>query len=383
MRILQVVPTYLPAVRYGGPIRSVHGLCRALVSLGHEVQVFTTNVDGPKNSPVPLDRLVRLDGVQVRYFPVPWLRRLYYAPTMRQRLMEEIATFDLIHLHSVFLWPTWAAARAARTQNIPYVLSPRGMLDAALIRRKGRWRKWAWIHLIERYNLAQAAAIHVTAQRELRELAALGLDLAPIIRIPNGIDFPSMEKLIAPPWLSKIPKPFVLYLGRINWKKGIDRLIRAMTQVPQVPLVIAGNDEEQYQPVLERLAQSLGIADRVHFVGSVDEEKWSLYREAAVFALPSQSENFGIVVLEAMAMDCPVVVTEEVGASEIVEKYRAGIVLPPSEQKDLDLSRAIHTLLQEDKSAGERGRKAMESHYSWKKIAEQMEDAYRRIIARS
>ena len=383
MRILQVVPTYLPATRYGGTIYAVHGLCRALASSGHEVQVFTTNVDGPKNSSVPLDRPVRLDGVQVRYFPVPWLRRLYYAPAMKRRLIKEIATFDLVHLHSVFLWPTWAAARAAHAQGIPYVLSPHGMLDAALIHRKGRWRKRAWIRLIERRNLAQAAAIHVTAPREASELAALKLDLASLIEVPNGIDSPPREKRIAPPWLSKISKPFVLYLGRINWKKGIDRLIRAIARVPKVPLVIAGNDEEQYQPILERLAQSLNIASRVYFVGPIGEEKWSLYQEAAVFALPSQSENFGIVVLEAMAMGCPVEVTEEVGAAEIVEKYRAGIVLPHSDQIDLDLSQAIRTMLQEDKSAGERGRKAVESHYSWNKIAEQMEDAYRRIIARS
>src|SRR5262245_46752372 len=114
MRILHVVPTYLPAVRYGGPIFAVHGLCRALVSRGHEVEVVTTNINGSENSAVPIEVPVELDGVQVRYFPSRLLRRLSWAPSLARVLRQQISTFDLVHLHSVFLWPTWAAARSAR-----------------------------------------------------------------------------------------------------------------------------------------------------------------------------------------------------------------------------------------------------------------------------
>ena len=129
MRILHVVPTYLPATRYGGPIYSVHGLCRALVRRGHEVHVLTTNVDGAGVSGVPLDRPVDLDGVQVRYFPVPFLRRLYWSPQMATATDARMAESDVLHCHSVFLWPTWMAARAARRARVPYVCAPRGMLD--------------------------------------------------------------------------------------------------------------------------------------------------------------------------------------------------------------------------------------------------------------
>src|ERR1700745_981289 len=115
MRILHVVPTYYPAVRYGGPIVAVHGLCRALAARGHELHVFTTNVDGTGITATPIATPVDLDGVQIRYFPCPLLRRLYWSPALGQALRDEIATFRLVHLHSVFLWPTWAAARAART----------------------------------------------------------------------------------------------------------------------------------------------------------------------------------------------------------------------------------------------------------------------------
>src|SRR5262249_13257793 len=124
MRILHVVPTYLPATRYGGPIFAVHGLCCALAARGHEVEVFTTNVDGPTDSDVPRDTPVRLGNVQVRYFPSSHLRRLYWSPPLARAISAQINNFEIVHLHSVFLWPTWAAARSARKFKVPYVISP-------------------------------------------------------------------------------------------------------------------------------------------------------------------------------------------------------------------------------------------------------------------
>src|SRR5690349_18863214 len=136
MRVLHVVPTYYPAERYGGPIRSVHELARATVLRGHEVDVFTTNVDGPGVSDVPLSVPVDRDRVRVWYFQSPAGRRIYYSPAMGRKLRSSVKAFDVIHIHSVFLYPTSMAARAARQSGVPYVLTPRGMLVADLIRRK-------------------------------------------------------------------------------------------------------------------------------------------------------------------------------------------------------------------------------------------------------
>src|SRR6266498_1819843 len=137
MRILHVVPTYLPAVRYGGPIFTVHGL-----------------------------------------------RRLYWSPTLGQALHHAIGKIDIVHLHSVFLWPTWAAARAARRERVPYVLSPRGMLVKDLIARRSRLAKSAWIHLIERSNVERAAALHLTSQLEATEIERFGWRLPRLCVIP-------------------------------------------------------------------------------------------------------------------------------------------------------------------------------------------------------
>src|SRR5262245_12393968 len=136
MRILHVVPSYLPAHRYGGPIYSVHGLAKALVERHHEVHVFTTNVDGLGVSDVPVGCSVNVDGVKVRYFPVTWPRRLFRSPALALALKEMVPQMSIVHLHSVFLWPTWAAAQASRKEHVGYVVSPRGMLVRELIKRR-------------------------------------------------------------------------------------------------------------------------------------------------------------------------------------------------------------------------------------------------------
>jgi len=190
MRILHVIPSYLPAVRYGGPIFAIHSLCKAMAARGHEVQVFTTNIDGPGNSPVPIGFPVNMDGVKIQYFFCPSLRRLYWAPALGRALKNEIGYFDALHLHSVFLWPTWAAARAARKAGVPYVLSPRGMLVRDLIGRRSWLAKSAWMKMIEISNVQQAAAVHLTSQLEAAELQRFGWRLPRVAVIPNGVDEP-------------------------------------------------------------------------------------------------------------------------------------------------------------------------------------------------
>ncbi|HTY51394.1 MAG TPA: glycosyltransferase [Steroidobacteraceae bacterium] len=386
LRILHVVPTYYPAVRYGGPIRSVHGLATALAGRGHDVHVYTSSMDGDADLDVPLDRPVCLDGVSVHYFPVPALRRLCWAPRLARTLRADIGGFDILHLHSVFLWPTAAAARIAARAGVPYVLAPRGMLVGEMIRRRSRWIKTAWIGLIEHRSLAAAAAVHVTAQLEAEELRKLGLPLPPIECIPNGVEYPAGTASGATPHEAEttLPARYALFLSRISWKKGLDRLISAWQQVPELPLVIAGNDDEGYRPRLEALARELGVAGRVLFLGPVaDDRKWAIYRDAALFLLPSYSENFGNVVAEAMAMGCPVVVTPEVGIAALVAEAGAGVVCG---NEPAQLAAAISGLLADERrrqDCGRRGRELVRTRLSWDGLAAQAEDLYRNILVRT
>jgi glycosyltransferase involved in cell wall biosynthesis len=369
-------------VRYGGPIQSVHGLCSALAARGHAIEVFTTNVDGPGESDVPLGVPVERDGVKVWYFPVPALRRLYWSPAMGAALRERVGSFDLVHTHSVFLWPTWAAARAARARTVPYVVSPRGMLVEELIVRKSPLLKRAWIALIERRSLERAAGIHVTSEAEAAELRRFDFALPGVHMVPNGVttDGGRGAPVDLPEVVTSIfasGRPVVLSLGRISWKKGLDRLIAAIARVPDAMLLIVGNDDEGYTGKLRDLARTEGVLGRVVFAGPVfGRAKAALYRRATLLALASYSENFGNVVLEAMAEGCPVVVTPEVGAAPIVEESGGGLVVEGNPQA---LAVALNKLLGDPALRSEmrtRGREQMRAKYSWEAVAEHMVGVY-------
>jgi glycosyltransferase involved in cell wall biosynthesis len=381
VKILHVVPTYLPAWRHGGPILAVHGLCKALVARGHEVTVFTTDVHGRGRLDVPLGRPVGIDGVEVRYFPVRTPRRLYWAPGLAAAARKEAARFDAIHLHSVFLWPTSAAARAAERAGVPYLLSPRGMLVPELIRSRGRWRKLAWLALAERRTLERAAALHATSPLEAADLARLGFPLPPAFVVPNGIApepwegdlaalSPAVRALVEGP-------PFLLFLGRLSWKKGLDRLIPGLAALPGTLLAVAGNDEEGIRPSLERLAHGSGVADRVRFLGPVHgTDKAALLHRGAALVLPSRSENFGNVVLESWAAGRPVAVTPEVGLAATVRETGAGIVV------DEDLGTSLRDFLDNPvglDAMGRLGVAAVRERFGWEPVAREMEDLYGRM----
>jgi glycosyltransferase involved in cell wall biosynthesis len=362
MRVLHVVPTYLPATRYGGPIFAVHGLCKALVARGHEVEVFTTNVDGDSVSDVPLGAAVELDGVRVNYF-ASTMRRLYYSPAMRKALHTRVRDFEVVHAHSVFLWPTACAARVAHRAGVPYVISPRGMLVPELIQRKSRLAKTAWISLVERRNFLHACAIHFTSEQEREDARRLGVSVPRAAIVPNGIDIPPLQDAPRDPSL-------VLYLGRINWKKGLDRLVDAIARIDSARLVIAGRDDEGYAATLPR-------HDRVTFVGEVGgAAKERLLATAAMLVLPSISENFGNAVLEAMAHATAVIVTPGVGLAPEVEEAGAGIVIDGAPSS---LAEAIERLLADEAlrvAMGKRGRTLVENRFGWDRVAAEMETLY-------
>lgn len=385
VKILHVVASYLPAVRYGGTIVSVHGLCKSLAARGHDVHVFTTSVDGPRDSAVRHGEPVAVDGVSVWYFQSRLLRRLYWSPPLGRALAARVGVFDVVHTHAVFLWPLWAAARAARRAGVPYVLSPRGMLEKDLIEQKSRAFKTAWIALIEKQNLEHAAAVHVTSAREAAELAAFGFDLPPIVEVPNGVDLatgpagtgavdPAIQAIVAGP-------PYVLFLGRVSWKKGLDRLIRAIAHMSSdLTVVIAGNDEEGLRPALQAQADQLKVGGRLVFTGAVDaNQKQALLTRARLLVLPSYSENFGNVVVEAMAAGCAVVVTPEVGIAPTVEEAGVGWVVdgdPRTLGTRISELSANVTLRQE---MGARGRATARREFSWDHVAGRMESVYQSV----
>jgi len=379
MKILHVVPTYLPATRYGGPIYSVHGLCRGLVENGHEVDVLTTSVDGPDDSDVAHGRPVDVEGVKVTYFRSRVGRRLYWSPPMRDALEASIERYDVLHLHAVFLWPTNMAARVAQERGVPYVISPRGMLVPELITRKSRWVKTGWLTLIESTTLAGAAHVHMTSARELQDARRMPLPLPSPRVIPNGVlgPQPGFQADVSERARALIARgPYVLFLGRVHWVKGLPRTVEALHGTP-MRLLACGPDDEGYARELRGIAEQLGVAPQLQIEEPVKgADKWALLAAARAVVLASDSENFGNVVPEAMWMGTPIVVTDTTGASEVVARAGCGFVC----RRDAgELRSALLRLWQDEQlrnAMGEVGARYVREHLSWRGVAHTMLSCY-------
>jgi glycosyltransferase involved in cell wall biosynthesis len=287
-----------------------------------------------------------------------------------------------VHTHAIYLWPLWTAAREARRAGVPYVVSPRGMLEKELIEQKSALLKASLIGFIEKQTLEGAAAIHVTSRREAEEAAAFGFNLKRVREIPNGVDLAIAQGTPAITTAEIIAAgPFVLFIGRINWKKGLDRLVAALSVASDVRVVIAGNDEEAYRPTVEALADTAGVRDRLVFTGDVrGADKAALIAASRALVLPSYSENFGNVVLEAMAAGRPVIVTPEVGIADVVSASGAGLVVAGTPESLGGALRLLATDTTLGNAMGERGR-ATAQRFGWDAVAGQMENLYSEVVS--
>ncbi|WP_160484602.1 glycosyltransferase [Aurantiacibacter rhizosphaerae] len=381
MKILLYAPNYLPATRYGGPVRSSHGLARGLVRRGHRVDVVTTNVDGEGVLDVPVGQVVDMEGVRVRYFPTSAPRRIYYSPEMLAAVESEVDTYDAVHTNGMFLWPGLAIARAAVRARKPLFISPRGMLVPEMIAGKSKHIKRLWIASLERRYLKQASAIHVTSESEADGIRQLGLDLAKVAILPNGVDLPKDEPSasdVEAEWVGVDRGERVAFLARLDWTKGLDLAIEAVARHPTATLLIAGPDQIGLQSALEKqlVRQDGSCAGR--FVGQLDDQrKWAFLAGADLLLAPSVKESFGMSVAEALCIGTPVICTPGVGASSIVERISPGLVV--ERHPDVLAEVVKEALLDPTRSAqlGKIAKAMMAEEYGWDAIADRMAALYR------
>lgn len=384
IRILQVTPTYYPAHRHGGITKAVHELSRKLVELGAMVTVFTTNIDGPDTLDVPLAQPIDIKGVGVYYFPVTRPRAYLYAPQMDSALRRRVNEFDMVHINGLYLYTTMAAARACRRQGVPYVVTPHGMLDPHAIQLRSTWKKKLYLGLVEKHNLRRAAALHFTTSGEQQLVAQSGWRLPGFV-VPNALNLADFPEPAADTAASGSNGETVLFLSRITPKKGLDLLIPAFAQVvanrPGVKLHLVGPDENGYLAQVQAWIASHHLENHVIYSGMLlGQEKMAAFQQSSLFVLPSYSENFGIVVIEAMACGKPVIITDRVNICEDVAQAGAGLVT----HCDVDeIAQAILSLLADPARAremGRRGRKLVEEKFTWERAAANMLNMYRQII---
>lgn len=391
MRILKVTETYAPFLEHGGPPVKVRALAEGLARRGHQVTVLTADwgiaarrdLDGLARSQWGWSRV--RDGVEAIYLPT-WLRYRFvtWHPALGRFCRERLRAFDVVHIYGLYdlLGPRVAAT--CRVLNVPYVLEPIGMFLPIV---RSLWLKRMYHKVLGRRMILGTRAVIATSGQEIIELAAGGIAQDSILLRRNGIEPPAVL-----PQRGSFRQQFgisptaklVLFLGRLVSKKSPEMLMRAFALLPaqiagsQLWLVFAGPDEDGMTSRLENLASQLGVAARVGCVGPLfGSVKWAAYRDADVFVLPSQNENFGNAAAEAVAAGTPVILTDTCGISPFLAD-KAALVVPHAEDA---LADALARLLS-DAGLHQRlvaGCAAVLPELSWNQPIAEMEALYERL----
>ena len=410
MRILKVTQSYAPFFEFGGPPVKVRALAERLAQRGHEVTVLTADwglekrfwewagwasdrglkeLADIKAEMSPFGRRWRNNGVTAEYLGNWWHHRaLSWNPALGRYLRARLKDFDVVHIFGLYDFLGPRVAKECRERKIPYIVEPIGMYLPIV---RNIWLKKMYHRIWGTEMLEGAEAIVATAERERAELLAGGVAGQKIVLRRNGVEAPwrlpergVFRKKLGVAAEAKV----VLFLGRLAEKKSPELLLLAFAGLEDprcktgtcsnLHLVFVGPDESGMKARLERMARDAGVAGRVHFCGALDgEAKWSAYRDADVFVLPSQNENFGNAAAEALAAGTPVIVTEQCGIAPLLKDV-AGLVARHDER---ELREALLRLLKDAGLYGklQKGCEIALARLGWDEPVQEMEMIYSRL----
>jgi glycosyltransferase involved in cell wall biosynthesis len=398
MRILSITETYAPFLEFGGPPVKVRALAQGLARRGNEVTVLTPDwgletrmsaaeASTAEHGPFGWRRVE--NGVTAIYLPT-WLRyrSLSWNPAVKRFCRVRLQNFDLVHIYGLYDFLGPAVADACVRRKIPYVLEPIGMFVPIV--RNLRLKR-IYHTLLGRRLFEEASTVVATSEQEVEELVSGGVQREKIALRRNGVEAPpswpergTFRKGLGITGEGKV----ILFLGRLSEKKSPDMLLEAFASLSQeteaktLHLVFAGPDEGGMKARLAQMAARLGVTQQVQFAGAVfGEAKWAAYRDADVFVLPSQNENFGNTAAEAMAAGTPVVVTEQCGIAPLLADV-AGLVVPHDAGSLAGAIRALigDTELHARLAAGSR---VVTTRMGWEEPVREMEALYNKLAIKT
>lgn len=359
--------------------------------VGCRVVIATTDDDGSARLKAPLEIATNWNGLDHIFF-----RRnfVFYKVSfgLARWLNLHVVDFDVVHVHALFSFSSLVAARAAERAGVPYIIRPLGVLNRWGVENRRRLIKHWSLRYVEQPILRSAAAIHFTAEAERREAVEAAPEVAnrPSVVIPIPIETPSIcgDK---GGFLAKFPaaagKRVVLFLSRIDRKKGIELLLEAFRDLrgrfTDALLVIAGDGDEAYIQSLRQRAEKLVIESHLIWAGFLSGgDKAAAFAAATAFVLPSYSENFGIAAAEALAHGVPSVLSDQVAIA--AEAGRAGAALV-TRCEATELAAAIGRLLDDPEMRNEMSDKAAvfaREQYSLDAVGMQLVELYRKLAGR-
>ena len=326
MRVLHFLPVYLPAWQYGGPILSVSRLCEGLAQQGVDVRVITTNAGLPD---FPRDQLCvpqHVNGVEVTYYPVDHPRGTIRSKALVEALAEHMSWAEILHLSSIWQPLGIPVQEAAHSAGVPVIQTPRGALGPYSWRR-GWWKKAPYFLFRERPLLQLAAALHCTTNQEVSELGCLFLKPTTNV-LPNSLDLSQLwcDNALGQQFRISnglpLDQPLFLVAGRLHHKKGLDLIPEALNKLANKrwQILFVGTDSDGTAARLRRAFHHHGLADRAHWLPALPADHLiGPYNAADWLLLPSRHENFGNVVIEALACGCGVITSDKVGVSDMLD----------------------------------------------------------------
>jgi len=339
LKILHINASYKPAYIYGGPTMSVSKLCEQLVVAGCEIEVFTTTANGNDELAVAPGKPVSVDGVTVTYFKRLTKDHTHYSPDLLKNLRKRVREFDAVHIHAWWNLVSVLACRIAINNQIPVIISPRGTLSLYSFGNKNSFVK-RLIHDYLGERLLRKSAIHVTSDREKTAIENL-VSTRSIFNIPNFIALPAVSLNSE---RSEGVQVKLIFFSRIEQKKGLEILLYALGKCSvDFRLTIAGDGEPDYLTNLKSLANKLGIAKNLNWVGFQGANKFDVLRQHDVMILPSYDENFGNVVIESLSVGTAVLLSENVGLANYVQENNLGWVVTNNAESFTDIIEKLPT----------------------------------------
>jgi glycosyltransferase involved in cell wall biosynthesis len=317
----------------GGSTTAIWSTMDALRLRNVDVDLISTNENGlHRLREVPFGRFEQERGHRVRYFPARGDRYTTSWP-MARWLLQHVSEYDLVHVHGSFRFAPVMAAHAAIVRSVPYVLTLHNTLGHWGLQNRAPLLKRLSIGLVEGRMLSRAHKVHLCSLEELADVQRVWRRPFRHTVFPLGLDFPPRRPrgtAERPSRLSHLAgRRTVLFMSRIHEIKGLDKLIAAFARVLAVhadcQLLIAGDGEPELVARMRELAQVVGIANNTHWLGFVQgADKQALLEMASLFVLPSHSENFGYVAIEALLAQLPVIVSQHVPAGRFAVDTGAG-----------------------------------------------------------
>lgn len=395
MKILQVTPTFVPS-KFGGTKKLSYELSKTLVTRGHKVVVYTTDADIGNSRLSNTCGIKDVDGIKVRYFRNPsnlfaYKYRLFLPAGMVRVAKREIGDFDIIHLHCHRSFQNIVIHYYARKYRIPYVLDAHGSTPRTAGRKRFKWLlKWLFDVAFGCRILRDASKVIAETEVGVNEYRKLGVSQDKIAVIVPPLATEEFSQL-PPPGLFRgryniKEKHIILFLGRINWVKGLDFLIESFYELARyrsdVILVIVGPDDG-YKSTLEKLINKLNLSDKVLFTGFLSgNEKLSALVDASVVVQTSIYEQGTRAPFEAILCNTPIIVSKNTGAGENVGRIDAGNLVEYRNKSELkDLLQGILDNPAEARSKTQRAKEYIKANLSLEKGVERYESLYANCVA--